>query len=83
MVEPRLRLKRGFLKKVENGQNPHATEEEAVNVPAISVWCGLSFTGMVGLFFFEATVNGVSCVTVLQGTMSCIYNLFCNEDHYF
>lgn len=39
-------------------ENPHVTEEGAVNLPGISVLCGLSSRGVIGPFFFEATVTG-------------------------
>jgi hypothetical protein len=32
-------------------ENPHVTEEAAVHLPGISVWCGLSSRGMIGPFF--------------------------------
>ncbi|PSN42922.1 hypothetical protein C0J52_12023 [Blattella germanica] len=39
-------------------ENPHVHVNKAVNVLGVYVWCGLSTSGLVRTFFFDATVNG-------------------------
>nr|CAI5850687.1 unnamed protein product [Callosobruchus analis] len=39
-------------------ENPHITIEEAVNLPGVNVWCGLSSRGLIEPFRFEGTVTG-------------------------
>jgi transposase len=46
--------------------NPHVTVEHHVNLPGITVWCGLSSRGLIGPFFFDATVTGPIYLNLLQ-----------------
>ncbi|PSN53912.1 hypothetical protein C0J52_02461 [Blattella germanica] len=39
-------------------ENPHVRVDKAVNLPGVQVWCGLSSKGLVGPFFFDATITG-------------------------
>lgn len=39
-------------------ENPHVHVDKAVNLPGVTVWCGLSSRGLVGPFFFDGTVTG-------------------------
>ncbi|PSN52732.1 hypothetical protein C0J52_06140 [Blattella germanica] len=39
-------------------ENPHVRVDKAVNLPGVHVWCGLSSRGLVGPFFFDATITG-------------------------
>jgi hypothetical protein len=32
--------------------NPHIHVDKEVNSPGLTVWCGLSYRGLIGLFFF-------------------------------
>ncbi|XP_076330532.1 uncharacterized protein LOC143236129 [Tachypleus tridentatus] len=36
-------------------ENPHVTEEHHLNLPGVTVWCGLSTRGLIGPFFFQDT----------------------------
>ena len=49
--------------------NPREILEKEVNVPGITVWGGISSSGMIGPFFFEETVTGNSYLTMLQEKM--------------
>jgi hypothetical protein len=49
--------------------NPHLTVENAVNLPGVNVWCGLSSKGLIGPFRFEGNVTGESYLTVLDGSI--------------
>ncbi|CAM1299642.1 Uncharacterised protein r2_g956 [Pycnogonum litorale] len=65
-------------------ENPHVTVERHVNLPGIAVWCGLSSKGLIGPFFFDATVTGPIYLNLLQqSVMPCIRNDFKDEDVYF
>ena len=46
--------------------NPHVTIERHVNLPGVTVWCGISALGIIGPFFFNETVNGESYLKLLQ-----------------
>jgi len=64
-------------------ENPHVTEEQAINLPEISVWCGLSSREMTGPFSFEATITDTSYLKTLQeNIMSCISDLFSNDCYF-
>ncbi|PSN39835.1 hypothetical protein C0J52_19063, partial [Blattella germanica] len=39
-------------------ENPHVRVDKAVNLPGVHMWCGLSSRGLVGPFFFDATITG-------------------------
>ncbi|KAJ4430139.1 hypothetical protein ANN_22349 [Periplaneta americana] len=43
-------------------ENPHIFQEKGVNLPGVTVWCGLSSRGIIGTYFFEGTVTGYTCV---------------------
>jgi transposase len=47
-------------------ENPHVTEEHHVNLPGVTVWCGLSARGLIGPFFFYNTVTGAVYLNLLQ-----------------
>ena len=47
-------------------ENPHVTADHHVNLPGITVWCGLSSKGLLGPFFFDATVTGPIYLNLLQ-----------------
>ncbi|XP_068207675.1 uncharacterized protein [Palaemon carinicauda] len=46
--------------------NLHVTIERHVNLPGVTVWCGISALGIIGPFFFNETVNGESYLNLLQ-----------------
>ena len=46
--------------------NPFQILQKDVNAPGITVWCGLSSSGLVGPYFFEGTVNGESYLKLLK-----------------
>jgi hypothetical protein len=39
-------------------QNPHIAMEHHLNLPRVTVWCGISAVGILGPFFFNATLTG-------------------------
>ncbi|PSN58333.1 hypothetical protein C0J52_11556 [Blattella germanica] len=39
-------------------ENPHIRVDKAVSLPGIHVWRGVSTSGLVGPFLFDATVTG-------------------------
>ena len=64
--------------------NPHVTVYRHVNLPGITVWCGLSSRGLIGPFFFDATVTGLSYLNLLQqSVMPSIKEEFEDEEFYF
>ena len=48
-------------------ENPHVVVDR-VNSPGITVWCGLSSRGLIGRFFYDATVTCHVCLKLLQQT---------------
>ena len=44
-------------------ENPHVL---MVNLPGVHVWCGLSSRGLVGPFFFDATITGEVYLEMLR-----------------
>ena len=49
-----------------SSENPHIHLEEHVNLPGLTVWCGLSSRGLIGPFFFKGTVTGALYLDMLQ-----------------
>lgn len=59
-------------------------EAHHVNLPGVIVWCGLSARGLIGPFFFDATVTGPIYMKLLrQSVMPCIQEGFEDEEFYF
>ena len=46
--------------------NPHVILEKEVNVPRITVWAAMSSNGIIGPFFFNASVTGKRYLNMLQ-----------------
>jgi hypothetical protein len=46
--------------------NPHVTEQRHVNLPGITVWCGLTSEGLLGPFLFDDTLTGATYLNLLQ-----------------
>jgi hypothetical protein len=46
--------------------NPHIHTEKAVKLPILTVWFGLSYRDLIGLFFFEGTVTGPTYLNMLR-----------------
>ena len=58
-------------------ENPHLTVERHLNLPGVTVWCGLSAKGLIGPFFFEGTVTGLNYLDMLQEfAMPCFQEQF-------
>ena len=49
-----------------SSENPHIHLEKHVNLPGVTVWCGLSSRGLIGPFFFEGTVTSALYLDMLQ-----------------
>jgi hypothetical protein len=49
-----------------SSENPNVHVNKAMNLPGLSVWCGMSSRGAVGLFFFKGTVTGAAYLNMLQ-----------------
>ena len=64
--------------------NPHVIEARHVNLPGVTVWCGLSVLSLIGPFFFYNTVTGAIYLNLLQESiMPCIQEVFGDEEVYF
>lgn len=64
--------------------NPHFTVDHHVNLPGITIWCGLSSRGLIGPFFFDATVTGSVYLNLLRHfIMPNIRQAFGDEVFYF
>ena len=57
-----------------DNENPHHIIETEVNIPGVTVWAGISSTGLVGPFFFEGTVNGERYLDMLKTKVFPIVN---------
>lgn len=65
-------------------ENPHVIEEKPLNLPGVTVWCGLSSNGKVGPFFFEGTVTGAAYLQMLQEKIiPALGNIYNEELYYF
>lgn len=47
-------------------ENPHITMQEELNVPGVTVWLGVCSFGIVGPYFFDATVTGIAYLDLLM-----------------
>ena len=45
---------------------PHNFVEHEMNVPGVTVWCGIQSTGIIGPYFFADTVTGESYLRMLE-----------------
>jgi transposase len=45
--------------------NPHATIQQELNLPGITVWAGIHAGGLIGPYFFEGTVNAENYLELL------------------
>lgn len=53
-------------------ENPHVTIHQELNAPGVSVWAGIHAGGLVGPYFFDATVTAetyLELLEVLRGQM--------------
>ncbi|GFT11903.1 uncharacterized protein NPIL_425361 [Nephila pilipes] len=65
-------------------ENPHVMVDPHVNLPGITVWCGLSSRGLIGPFFFDATVTGTIYLNLLQQSIiPSIREDFKQEEFFF
>ena len=49
-----------------NEENLHHTIQHDVNLPGVTVWCAISSLGIIGPYFFEGNVTGVSYLNMLK-----------------
>lgn len=65
-------------------EKPLIVVEHSVNSPGVTVWCGLSSRGLIGPFFFDATVTGPMYLNLLRpSVMPRIRKVFEDEEFYF
>jgi hypothetical protein len=65
-------------------ETPHIHVDKAVSLPGLTVWRGLSYRGLIGLFFFEGTVTGPMYLNILwTSILTSILQLCGNEPYYF
>ena len=48
-------------------ENPQVILENEVNLPGLTVWCGIHSGGIVGPYFYEGTVTSESYLEMLRG----------------
>jgi hypothetical protein len=51
-------------------QNPHIVMEHHLNLTRVTVWCAISSVGILGPFFFNATVTGAVYLNLLQESVA-------------
>lgn len=49
-----------------NEDNLHHVIQKDVNLPGVTVWCAISSSGVIGPYFFEGNVTGVSYLHMLK-----------------
>lgn len=65
-------------------ENPNVHVDKAVNLPGVNVWCGLSYRGLIGPFFFDGTVTGEVYLQKLQTSiLPAIRDLYGDGRFYF
>jgi hypothetical protein len=65
-------------------ENPIIHMDKAVNLPGPTVWCGLSYRGLTGLFLYEKTVTGPTYLNMLwTSILPAIHPLYANEPFSF
>ena len=65
-------------------ENPHVTMEHHLNLPGVTVWCGISALGILGPFFFDQTVTGDVYLNLLQESVGPrVEEIFGDEEIYF
>ena len=66
-----------------SSENPHIHLEKDVNLPGLTVWCGLSSRDLSGPFLFEGTVTGALYLDMLQTSiLPAIRELYGDESFY-
>jgi hypothetical protein len=60
-------------------KNPQIIEEKVVNIPEVTVWCGLSSRGLIGPYSFEETVMDQTYLQMLKVMIPHPHDLFDNE----
>jgi len=67
-----------------SSENLEVRIDKAMNLPELSVWCGVSSRGVVGSFFFEGTVTGAAYLNILQESIvSTVRQLYGDEDKWY
>jgi hypothetical protein len=67
-----------------SSENQNVHVDKAVNLPGLSVWCGVSSRGVVGSFFFEGTVTGAAYLNMLQeDIVPAVCQLYGDEDVWY
>ena len=68
----------------EGPKNSYVMVDRHVNLPEITVWCGLSSRGLIELFFFDATMTGPVYLNFLhQSAIPSIRENFEPDEFYF
>lgn len=64
--------------------NPHVTVEQHLNLPGVTVWCGISALGLIGPFFFNETVTGHRYLALLRESVGPrIEEMFGDDDEIY
>ncbi|PSN52652.1 hypothetical protein C0J52_08821 [Blattella germanica] len=65
-------------------ENPNVHVDKAVNLPGVNAWCGFSYRGLIGPFFFDGTVTGEVYFQKLQTSiLPAIRDLYGDGRFYF
>ena len=64
-------------------KNLYVTVEQEVNLPGITVWCGITSRGLIRPLFFDVTVTGLVYLNMLQqSVMPSIRNVLEDEEFF-
>ena len=67
-----------------NAANPNIHVDKVMNLSGVNVWCGLSYRGLIGSFFFDSTITGEVYQQKLQTSiLPAIQELHGDERFYF
>ena len=56
-----------------NLSDQHHVIEKDVNLPGLNVWCAISSRGIIGPYYFDGTVTGVSYLKMLREYLCLLY----------
>jgi hypothetical protein len=65
-----------------SSENLNIHVDKALNLPGLTVWCGVLSSGIVGLYFFEGTVTGAEYLTMLEESIVPAIRQLCGDDKF-